>query len=54
MNNPKNYDEKDWKEVAELIKKEIRPLEKQNPAQEWSGEVICTFSDINQPKSQEK
>ena len=44
--NPKNYNEKDWKKVAEQIKKEMRPLEKQNRVKEWSGEVICTFADI--------
>ena len=44
--NPKNYNEKDWKAIAEQIKKEMRPLEKQDRVKEWSGEVICTFADI--------
>jgi hypothetical protein len=41
------YNEKDWKKITEQIKKQMRPLEKQNPAKEWSGEVICTFEDID-------
>lgn len=49
MLNKKNqeYNEKDWKKITEQIKKQMRPLEKQNPAKEWSGEVICTFEDID-------
>lgn len=49
--NPKNYNEKDWKAIAEQIKKEMRPLEKQDRVKEWSGEVICTFSDIAKKNS---
>lgn len=51
MKNPKNYNEKDWKAIAEQIKKEMRPLEQQNPTQEWSGEVICTFENITKKGS---
>ena len=41
------YNEKDWKNIAEQIKKQMRPLSEQNPEKEWSGEVICTFEDID-------
>jgi len=51
VKNPKNYNEKDWKKIAEQIKKEMRPLEKQNRVKEWSGEVICTFADIAKKNS---
>jgi hypothetical protein len=47
------YNEKDWKKIAEQIKKQMRPLSKQNPEKEWSGEVICTFEDIDK-KSRKK
>ena len=49
--NPKNYNEKDWKAIAEQIKKEMRPLEQQNRVKEWSGEVIFTFSDLAKKNS---
>ena len=41
------YNEKDWKKIAEQIKEQMRPLSEQNPEKEWSGEVICTFEDID-------
>ena len=48
MPTKKTYHKKDWKKIAEQIKQQMRPLSEQNPEKEWSGEVICTFEDIDQ------
>lgn len=45
--NSSKYNEKDWKKIAKQIKEQMRPLSEQNPEKEWSGEVICTFEDID-------